>query len=229
MTKQKSTQQVQFLNYISEKRQTNSAVVGSETVLVICATLRAKHPDLFGPLKFGDGALESYIQHCRVTVFDASDPSNSISFPHVICEFERAVTTPFIVLQVRAFVQGCIPIRLFETALYFDRVLLSSCARVVTRYCQGSVAGEIGREKFPVEFKTFQTFGLFALLQRVYVHSCVLLPRIFLCWSEVACDAVVCDNVVFRYVSDSRITASGSPPAKIMFFDIDAYRRHSIS
>jgi hypothetical protein len=113
VTKQKSTQQVQFLNYISEKRQTKSAAVGSETVLVVCATLRAKHPDLFGPLKFGDGALESYIQHCKVTVFDASDSSNSISFPHVICEFERAVSTPFMVLQVRAFVQGCISMRMF--------------------------------------------------------------------------------------------------------------------
>ena len=106
VTKQKSTQQVQFLNYISEKRQTKSAAVGSETVLVICATLRAKHADLFGPLKFGDGALESYIQHCKVTVFDSTDSSSGVSFPHVICEFERAVATPFIVLQVRAFVHA---------------------------------------------------------------------------------------------------------------------------
>jgi hypothetical protein len=106
VTKPKCTQQVQFLNYISEKRQTTSAAVGSETVLVICAALRAKHADLFGPLKFGDGALENYIQHCRVTVFDATDSSSGVSFPHVICEFERAVTTPFIVLQVRAFVHA---------------------------------------------------------------------------------------------------------------------------
>ena len=87
----------------------------------------------------------------------------------------------------------------------------------------------MGREKFPVEFKTFQTFGLFALLQRVYVHACVLRARVILCWCEVVCDDFDCDNLVFRYVSDSRITASGVPPAKIMFFDIDAYRKHSIS
>lgn len=107
VTKQKSTQQVQFLNYICEKRQTKSPAVGSETVLVICATLRAKHAELFGPLKFGDGALENYIQHCRVTVFDATDSSSGVSFPHVICEFERAVTTPFIVLQVRESICSC--------------------------------------------------------------------------------------------------------------------------
>jgi hypothetical protein len=35
--------------------------------------------------------------------------------------------------------------------------------------------------------------------------------------------------VVLRYVSDSRITASGAPPVKIMFFGIEAYRKHSIS
>jgi hypothetical protein len=69
ITQQKITQQAQFLNYITEKRQLNpSSRVGSETVLVVCATLRSKYPDVFGAKKFGDGALEAYVTapflHC---------------------------------------------------------------------------------------------------------------------------------------------------------------------
>ena len=90
------------MNYITEKRQTTSASVGAETVLVVCATLRAKHPDMFGPLKLGDGDLESYVRGCRVVLLDAADSSSSVAFPHVLCEFERAVGEPFLVLQVGA-------------------------------------------------------------------------------------------------------------------------------
>ncbi len=104
VTKRSVPQQVRFLNYITEKRLTSSASIGAETVLVVCATLRAKHSDIFGPLKFSDGALESYVQGCRTAVFDAADVSSSVAFPHVLCEFERAVAAPFVVLQVRGFV-----------------------------------------------------------------------------------------------------------------------------
>jgi hypothetical protein len=92
------------LNYITEKRQAPSSALRAETVLVVCATLRAKHADIFGPLKFSDGALESYIRSCRVVIFDAADSSSSVVFPHVLSEFERSVGAPFIVLQARAFV-----------------------------------------------------------------------------------------------------------------------------
>jgi hypothetical protein len=97
---QKATQQVQFLNYITEKRQAPSSVLGAETVLVVCATLRAKHSDIFGPLKLDDAALESYVQSCRVAVYDAADSSSTVSFPHALAEFERSVSAPFIILQV---------------------------------------------------------------------------------------------------------------------------------
>ncbi len=103
-TQQKITQQAQFLNYITEKRQLPSSRVGSETVLVVCATLRAKHPDVFGALRFGDGSLEAYVQGCRVAVFDAGSTAGSVAFPHVLVEYERSVTAPFIVLQVRGVI-----------------------------------------------------------------------------------------------------------------------------
>jgi len=78
--------QVQFLNYITERRQAPKSSIGPgggivssvpvacvccvlvssteipfslETVLVVSATLRSKHPEVFGPLKFSDGALEA--------------------------------------------------------------------------------------------------------------------------------------------------------------------------
>jgi len=37
---------------------------------------------------------------------------------------------------------------------------------------QGSLSGEMGREKFAVELHTFQTFGLTALLQKLYDGLC---------------------------------------------------------
>jgi hypothetical protein len=187
VTKRSVPQQVQFLNYISEKRLTTSASIGAETVLVVCATLRAKHPDIFGPLKFSDGALEAYVQACRTAVFDAGDASASVAFPHVLCEFERAVAAPFVVLQVRRGAVRAVALRDtiimgFILAIIF--VLCVSTHFVVNLTCdcdilplppigiscmvQGSLSAEMGREKFPVEIKTFQTFGLHALLQRVY-------------------------------------------------------------
>jgi hypothetical protein len=103
--RQRITQQAQFLNYITERRQTKtpSAHLGSEFVFVVCSTLRAKHPDVFGPLRFDDGALEAFVQGCRVMVFDATNAASSVEFPYCIVEFERAVAEPFIVLQVCDF------------------------------------------------------------------------------------------------------------------------------
>jgi len=93
------TKQVQFLNYITERRQAPTSSIGAETVLVVSAALRSKHADVFGPLKFSDGALEAYIQSCRVTVFDAANSSSTVSFPHALSEFDQSVSAPFIVLQ----------------------------------------------------------------------------------------------------------------------------------
>ena len=38
-------------------------------------------------------------------------------------------------------------------------------------WLQGALHGEMGRENFPVELSTFQTFGLTALQQQVYALS----------------------------------------------------------
>jgi len=100
---------------------------------------------------------------------------------------------------------------------------------------QGSLFGEMGREKFAVELHTFQTFGLTALLQKLYAglrRGVKDFVTLFL--GQCVCDACgllcvcLCD-VLSRYVSDSKIITTGDPVAKILFFDIAGYRRHAVA
>jgi hypothetical protein len=113
------------------------------------------------------------VQGCRVAVFDAGNAAASVAFPHVLVEFERPVAAPFIVLQVRGFEK-----RLFGRGLDMRTRAANAAAQDYLLACcrdgvwlQGVLHGEMGREKFPVELSTFQTFGLTALQQQVYALS----------------------------------------------------------
>ena len=84
-----------------------------------------------------------------------------------LCEFATtAVALPRYAVQGLIFASTLITARAVVNLLFIRAVLQVVAHWHFTR-SQGTLSAEMGRERFPVEIKTFQTFGLHALLQRV--------------------------------------------------------------